>query len=507
MFTHASRRFGAAAVLSVLCTTVGCLGRGPVSSLPPEGPRADVADATPEAETGAIGVAVGRVDHAWMVLEVVEGSPAAKAHLHRGDVIFEVDGKETRTLKLKEVVELIKGPPGTKVRLLISPRDVSGRLTSAETRVVERTLLPEIPAPSAPEPLAESVRIELEDAPTEPLFVTTARQPSADELSADCLGAAMSPRPEVILELKRPTALTLEQVPNDHRVQMGVSVNGSKRLACSDRYGRIHLRRVSGPIRVHFSLPRGETERAALLVTGDGSPRDPLLLSPLAKDEQPSLGARDVRRHFPFLGFGRNLRFYEPPSPTVRQQLFLRAPRSLFVVPKFDLRKSDVRGSLRERLPAKGEALLLERSNDQRQPYVYTALGDRFTVYADALEPAPSSGALVVPPAGASWPAPSPDIPDLPTDAIEQAKKDYDACFNAAGDATHARIEAMHRSGQRVTRRREDAIWDAADAQAEQRCGRAALDRKIEATKKKRAAAELARRSALLEKIRQRLAL
>jgi carboxyl-terminal processing protease len=45
------------------------------------------------------------------------GSPAEKAGLRPGDVLIEVDGKDVRELPLSKVVEMVRGPAGTTVKL------------------------------------------------------------------------------------------------------------------------------------------------------------------------------------------------------------------------------------------------------------------------------------------------------------------------------------------------------------------------------------------------------
>ena len=54
-----------------------------------------------------------------MIAGVMEGTPAKEAGLRDGDVIYKVDGEETRGLSVSEVVALVKGKENTTVHLTI----------------------------------------------------------------------------------------------------------------------------------------------------------------------------------------------------------------------------------------------------------------------------------------------------------------------------------------------------------------------------------------------------
>ncbi len=53
------------------------------------------------------------------VVEPFEGQPAYKAGIRRGDIIIKVDGKDVTNMSLSDAIQLIRGPKGTTVRLLI----------------------------------------------------------------------------------------------------------------------------------------------------------------------------------------------------------------------------------------------------------------------------------------------------------------------------------------------------------------------------------------------------
>jgi carboxyl-terminal processing protease len=57
--------------------------------------------------------------HLPRISGVIPGTPAERAELRIDDIIYEVDGNSTEGLELNEVVSLIKGPEGTRVRLTL----------------------------------------------------------------------------------------------------------------------------------------------------------------------------------------------------------------------------------------------------------------------------------------------------------------------------------------------------------------------------------------------------
>ncbi len=68
-------------------------------------------------EFGGIGVTIEKKDNAITVVSPVEGTPAHKAGLDTGDIIVSVDGTDISDYILDKAVSLIRGEPGTKVKL------------------------------------------------------------------------------------------------------------------------------------------------------------------------------------------------------------------------------------------------------------------------------------------------------------------------------------------------------------------------------------------------------
>ena len=72
-----------------------------------------------EGELEGIGVLVEYVDGAITVVSPFEGSPAEEAGLQPGDVLRQADGVELTGMDLSRAAELIRGPAGTAVDLVI----------------------------------------------------------------------------------------------------------------------------------------------------------------------------------------------------------------------------------------------------------------------------------------------------------------------------------------------------------------------------------------------------
>jgi carboxyl-terminal processing protease len=81
-----------------------------------------------------IGVQVDTDEEAVRIVDVFADSPAQRAGLRRGDLILEVDGTPTADTPLDEVVERVRGPEGSEVRLSIGRADEPEPLDVVVTR-------------------------------------------------------------------------------------------------------------------------------------------------------------------------------------------------------------------------------------------------------------------------------------------------------------------------------------------------------------------------------------
>lgn len=66
-----------------------------------------------------IGVNISSIGGKIYVVNVIEGSPAESAKLKGGDIISQVNGKNIGGMKTSEVADLVRGPEGTSVELMI----------------------------------------------------------------------------------------------------------------------------------------------------------------------------------------------------------------------------------------------------------------------------------------------------------------------------------------------------------------------------------------------------
>ncbi|AKT36236.1 S41 family peptidase [Chondromyces crocatus] len=68
---------------------------------------------------GGVGVEVDYRNETPTVIAPIEGSPAERAGIRSGDQIVAIDGKPTRGERLDKLITLMRGPAGSKVRVLI----------------------------------------------------------------------------------------------------------------------------------------------------------------------------------------------------------------------------------------------------------------------------------------------------------------------------------------------------------------------------------------------------
>lgn len=76
-----------------------------------------------QARTGGIGIRFSPGDGGMRVMTVVEGTPAWKAGLERGDVVVSVDGVGVDGMSNGTFVEAMTGEEGTEVRFEVLYRD------------------------------------------------------------------------------------------------------------------------------------------------------------------------------------------------------------------------------------------------------------------------------------------------------------------------------------------------------------------------------------------------
>jgi len=74
---------------------------------------------TTKGEFSGLGLEVGMEDGYVKIISPIDGSPAAEAGLEPGDIILQLDSKPVKGMSLNEAVEVMRGPVGTSIELMI----------------------------------------------------------------------------------------------------------------------------------------------------------------------------------------------------------------------------------------------------------------------------------------------------------------------------------------------------------------------------------------------------
>lgn len=93
-----------------------------------------------------IGAEIGMKNQQLVVITPLDGSPAIKAGIKAGDLIYKIDGKETLGLSVEDAVNKIRGAAGTKVMLTVfhkgqtKPVDISITRAKIEVKSVSKEI-------------------------------------------------------------------------------------------------------------------------------------------------------------------------------------------------------------------------------------------------------------------------------------------------------------------------------------------------------------------------------
>lgn len=84
-----------------------------------------------------LGITVAIKDHYPIVISPIEDTPASRAGLRTGDLIVAIEDQDTRDLSLDEIVDALRGDPGTQVRVTIAPKPGGARrVISIEREII-----------------------------------------------------------------------------------------------------------------------------------------------------------------------------------------------------------------------------------------------------------------------------------------------------------------------------------------------------------------------------------
>jgi len=133
---------------------------GMLSSLDPhsqfmdEKSYSDMKDDT-QGQFGGIGVVISVKDGILTVVSPMEGTPGWRAGLAPGDKIIEIDGKSTEGVLLQDAVTLLRGVPGTTVKIKVVRPDTSeinDHVIMRSTALKSPQTPPAAPKTSSPKP-------------------------------------------------------------------------------------------------------------------------------------------------------------------------------------------------------------------------------------------------------------------------------------------------------------------------------------------------------------------
>jgi carboxyl-terminal processing protease len=92
--------------------------------------------ATVSGQFGGLGIQVNMEDGLLKVVFPIDDTPAARAGILAGDIITQVDGTPTKGLTVSQVVEKVRGAPGTEVRLEIMRKEQAAPFNLTLTREI-----------------------------------------------------------------------------------------------------------------------------------------------------------------------------------------------------------------------------------------------------------------------------------------------------------------------------------------------------------------------------------
>ena len=115
--------------------------RGMLSSLDPHTEFLDERDfkelkVMTEGQFGGVGIHIGIMDQQLTVIAPIEGTPAERAGIRGGDRIAEIEGKSTENFTTDDAIKVLRGEPGSKVKLGIARPGVRDLIRFELTRAI-----------------------------------------------------------------------------------------------------------------------------------------------------------------------------------------------------------------------------------------------------------------------------------------------------------------------------------------------------------------------------------
>jgi len=99
-----------------------------------ESEERDGLDMLTKGKYGGVGIQLGKRDDHLTVISPMDDSPAQRAGIMSGDIIFKIDDQETKGLSLSKAANLIRGQKGTNVVLSIKRLGEDGAMDFHLTR-------------------------------------------------------------------------------------------------------------------------------------------------------------------------------------------------------------------------------------------------------------------------------------------------------------------------------------------------------------------------------------
>jgi carboxyl-terminal processing protease len=97
-------------------------------------------------EFGRVGINVESENNSIKVISVMDKAPAAKAGVKANDRITHIDGQSLNGLALDQVVEKLRGPPDTRVKLTVTREGRDHPLEFSIVRAVIQMHAPQVQA-------------------------------------------------------------------------------------------------------------------------------------------------------------------------------------------------------------------------------------------------------------------------------------------------------------------------------------------------------------------------